>query len=197
LRLGILGGTFNPPHIGHLICAQEAYIQLGLDHVMLIPARIPPHKPVDDEPGAGHRLELCRLAVQGDQRISVSDIEIEREGTSYTVDTLSELHAQAPENELHLIVGGDVAAGLPHWREPERVLELATLAVAKRRGTPRARVDGALAGLQGADRAQFFRMPRIAISSTLIRDRVRTGEPIRYIVPEHVAAYIEQEGLYR
>ncbi len=164
---------------------------------MLIPARIPPHKPVDDEPGAEHRLELCRLAVQGDERISVSDIEIKREGTSFTVDTLSELHAQAPQNELHLIVGGDVAAGLPFWREPERVLELATLAVAKRRGTPRAQVDGALAGLRGADRAEFFRMPRIAISSTLIRERVRAGERIRYIVPEQVAAYIEQEGLYR
>jgi nicotinate-nucleotide adenylyltransferase len=197
MRVGILGGTFNPPHLGHLVCAQEAYIQLGLDHVTLIPARIPPHKPVDDEPGAAHRLELCRLAVAGDERISVSDIEVRRDGTSYTVDTLSELHELAPDTELSLIVGGDVAVGLPRWREPERVLSLTTLAVARRRGTPRAEVVRALAGLRGAERTEFFRMPRIAISSTLIRERVRAAQPIRYIVPDQVSAYIEQEGLYR
>jgi nicotinate-nucleotide adenylyltransferase len=196
VRVGLLGGTFNPPHLGHLVCAQEAYIQLGLDHVTLIPTRIPPHKPVDDEPGPEHRLELCRLAVQGDERICVSDIETRREGTSYTVDTLRELHERAPDHELYLIVGGDVAAGLSRWREPERVLSLATLAVAKRRGTRRSEIDGALANLAGAERTQFFWMPRIAISSTLIRDRVRDRLPIRYIVPDRVAEYIEQEGLY-
>ena len=196
MRVGLLGGTFNPPHLGHLVCAQEAYIQLGLDHVTLIPTRIPPHKPVDDEPGPEHRLELCRLAAQGDERISVSDIETRREGTSYTVDTLRELHERAPDHELYLIVGGDVAAGLSCWREPERVLSLATLAVAKHRGTRRSEIDGALADLAGAERTQFFWMPRIAISSTLIRDRVRGRLPIRYIVPDRVAEYIEQEGLY-
>src|ERR1700736_5599062 len=139
-----MGGTFNPPHLGHLVCAQEAYIQLHLDRVMLIPARIPPHKPVDDEPGAEHRLALCRLAVEGDERFSVSALETGRAGTSYTVDTLEELKSSAPENELFLILGGDVAAGLPSWREPERVLSLATVAVAERRGTARAAVDSAL-----------------------------------------------------
>src|SRR5207302_10223802 len=92
MKVGILGGTFNPPHLGHLVCAQEAYLQLGLDVVMLIPARTPPHKAVDDEPGPEHRLELCRRAVQGDERFTVSSIEIDRPGTSYTVDTLEELH---------------------------------------------------------------------------------------------------------
>ena len=144
MRIGILGGTFNPPHLGHLISAQEAYLQLGLDRVTLIPARIPPHKPVEDEPGPEHRLELCRLAIQGDERFDVSDLEVVRDGPSYTVDTLEELHSSAPEHELFLIVGGDIAAGLPSWREPERVLSLATLAVAKRRGTPWAAVDGAM-----------------------------------------------------
>jgi nicotinate-nucleotide adenylyltransferase len=196
MRVGILGGTFNPPHLGHLVCAQEAYIQLGLDHVMLIPARIPPHKPVEDEPGADHRLELCRLAVDGDGRMSVSDIEIRREGTSYTVDTLEELHERDPDSQLCLIVGGDVAAGLPRWREPERVLALATLAVARRRGTPRSAVETALAELPGAERTEFFRMPRIAISSTLIRERVHAGTSVRYLVPDQVSRYIEQEGLY-
>jgi len=196
VRVGILGGTFNPPHLGHLVCAQEAYLQLGLDRVMLIPARIPPHKPVEDEPGPEHRLELCRLAVDGDERFSVSDLETFRPGPSFTVDTLQELHATEPDNELFLIVGGDVAAGLPLWNEPERVLELARPAVAKRRGTPRARVDQALAGLRGGERAAFFQMPRIGISSTLLRRRVRAGEPIRYLVPDAVERYIGAQGLY-
>jgi nicotinate-nucleotide adenylyltransferase len=197
VRIGILGGTFNPPHLGHLVCAQEAYLQLRLDRVILIPARTPPHKPVEDEPGARHRLELCRCAVDGDERFEVSELEIERTGTSYTVDTLEELNSRAPDSELFLIVGGDVAAGLPLWREPERVLELATLAVAKRRGTARERVQQALIGLAGGDRAEYFRMPRIGISSTMIRRRVRAGEPIRYLTPTPVADYIQRHNLYR
>ena len=164
---------------------------------MLIPARIPPHKPVEDEPGVEHRLELCRLAVDGDERLTVSEIEVGRSGPSYTIDTLQELHDQAPDSELFLIVGGDIAAGLPRWRDPEGVLERATLAVAKRRGTSKARVDSAIAELQGGARTQFFQMPRIGISSTMIRRRVRSGQPIRYLVPEAVGRYIEREGLYR
>jgi nicotinate-nucleotide adenylyltransferase len=163
---------------------------------MLIPARIPPHKPVDDEPGAEYRLELCRRAIDGDARFSVSALEMARTGPSYTVDTLEELHSQAPESELFLILGGDVAAGLPQWREPERVLSLATIAVAKRRGTPRDLVDRALRSVKGGERAEFFRMPRIGISSTMVRRRARAGEPIKYIVPDAVASYIEEHGLY-
>ncbi len=195
-RVGILGGTFNPPHLGHLVCAQEAYEQLGLDRVTLIPARVPPHKPVEDEPGAEHRLALCRLAVDGDERFTVSDLEIEREGLSYTVDTLETLHAQSPDTELLLIVGGDIAVGLPRWHEPERVLSLARLAIAKRRGTSRAAVQAALERIPGGERSEFFRMPRIGISSTMVRGRVHGGRPIRYIVPDRVAAYIEQNNLY-
>jgi nicotinate-nucleotide adenylyltransferase len=197
VRIGILGGTFNPPHLGHLICAQEAYVQLGLDRVIMIPARIPPHKPVEDEPGATHRYELCRCAVDGDDRFQVSELEIERDGPSWTVDTLAELNSRAPENELFLIVGGDVAAGIPHWREPERVLSLATLAVAKRGGTARERVEAALGTVIGGERTAFFRMPRVAISSTDIRRRVRAGEPITYLTPDPVVRYIEEYGLYQ
>ncbi len=196
MRLGIFGGTFNPPHLGHLICAQEAYLQLGLDRVLLMPARMPPHKTVDEEPGPEHRLELCRLAVNGDQRFAVSDLEMKRDGPSYTVDTLEELHSQDPDTEMFLIVGGDVAAGLPQWHEPERVLSLATLAIAKRRGTPRASIEEALGTLRGGDRACFFRMPRVAFSSTMVRDRVRSGQPIRYIVPDGVDNYINEHELY-
>ena len=196
MRIGILGGTFNPPHLGHLICAQEAYLQLELDRVTLIPARIPPHKPVEDEPGPEHRLELCRVAVGDDERFDVSDVEITREGRSYTVDTLELLHSQDPESELFLIVGGDIAAGLPKWREPERVLALATLAVAGRRGTSRAEVDEALSGLPGGEQTAFFQMPTISVSSTVLRRRVRAGQPIRYYVPDSVVSYIDHHRLY-
>ncbi|MGI8507167.1 MAG: nicotinate-nucleotide adenylyltransferase [Solirubrobacteraceae bacterium] len=196
MRLGILGGTFNPPHLGHLVCAQEAYRELDLDRLVLIPARIPPHKPVEHEPGADHRLELCRLAAAGDERFAVSEIELGRDGPSYTVDTLQLLSTEASDTELVLIVGGDIAVGLPRWRDPERVLELATLAIAKRRGTARASVQTALRALRGGERAQFFEMPRIGVSSTMIRKRVAAGQPIRYLVPDPVAQYIDRHGLY-
>ncbi len=197
MRIGILGGTFNPPHLGHLVAAQEAYRELDLDQVTLIPAGTPPHKPVEDEPGAEHRLALCRLAVGDDDRFTVSDLELRRDGPSFTVDTLDVLRSQSPSDDLFLILGGDIAAGLPKWHEPERVLELATVAIAKRRGTTKAAVDDALAQLKGGDRARFFQMPRIGISSTMVRRRVRAGQPIRYFVPDGVMHYIETHGLYR
>ncbi|HUE26922.1 MAG TPA: nicotinate-nucleotide adenylyltransferase [Solirubrobacteraceae bacterium] len=197
MRIGILGGTFNPPHLGHLVCAQEAYLQLGLARVMLIPARIPPHKPVDEEPGVEHRLEMCRLAVVGDEeRFEVSDLEARRDGPSYTVDTLDELHSRMPDSELFLIVGGDVAIGFPSWREPEHVLSLATLAVAERPGTDGAAVERAIGQLRGGERARFFDMPEIGISSTMLRDRVRAGEPTKYLMPDAVRGYIDQHQLY-
>jgi nicotinate-nucleotide adenylyltransferase len=197
MRTGILGGTFNPPHLGHLVAAQEAYRELGLDQVMLIPAGIPPHKPVEAEPGPQHRLELCRLAIADDDRFTVSDLELRRDGPSFTVDTLKALSTQAPTNDLFLILGADIAAGLPEWHEPERVLELATVAIAKRRGTSRAAVTTALAGLKGGERARFFQMPSIGVSSTMLRRRVQAGQPIRYFVPDGVVDYIETHGLYR
>jgi len=196
VRVGILGGSFNPPHLGHLVCAQEAYLQLGLHLVMLIPARVPPHKPIEDEPGVEHRLELCRLAVEGDDRFTVSELEARRPGPSYTVDTLAQLHQTEPENELFLIVGGDAAVALPSWRDPERLLSLATPAVAKRSGTARSKVEGAMRELRGGNRAEFFPMPRIGVSSTIVRRRVKAGLPITYIVPDAVAGYIGEHGLY-
>jgi nicotinate-nucleotide adenylyltransferase len=195
-RIGILGGTFNPPHLGHLICGQEALIQLELDRIVMIPAGVPPHKEVDEDPGPGHRLELCRRAVSGDERFEVSALEMQRDGPSYTVDTLAELLQIAPDSELYLIVGGDVAAGLGSWREPERVLALATLAIARRRGTSRKAIDDTLSELEGGQRARFFRMPRIGISSTEIRERVQRHESIRYLVPDPVASYISDHQLY-
>jgi nicotinate-nucleotide adenylyltransferase len=198
VRVGILGGTFNPPHLGHLVCAQEAYVQLGLDRVMLVVAGMPPHKTVEVEPGPEHRLELCRLAVHGDEaRLQVSEMELARSGPSYTVDTLQELRSTTPDIELFLILGGDIAAGLPGWHEVERVLELATPVVAERRGTARSSIEEALNSLTGGDRARFFPMPPIGLSSTMIRERVRAGQPIRYFVPDAVDTYIQQHSLYK
>jgi nicotinate-nucleotide adenylyltransferase len=165
--------------------------------VLLIPAAIPPHKSVEQEPGAEHRLQMCRLAVGDDERFAVSDVELRRRGPSYTADTLAGLSSHAPTDELVLILGGDIAAGLPDWHEPERVLELATVAIAERRGTPREKIERALATLRGSERARFFEMPRIEISSTMVRRRVGEGLPIRYFVPDQVLDYVEREGLYR
>ncbi|HLH65961.1 MAG TPA: nicotinate-nucleotide adenylyltransferase [Solirubrobacteraceae bacterium] len=196
MRVGILGGTFNPPHLGHLICAQEAHRCLSLDRVVWIPTGIPPHKPLRGDPGARQRLRMCELAVAGDHRFEVSDLELRREGPSYTVDTLTALSQSAPGDELHLILGGDIAASLPQWREPERVLALATIAVAGRRGTAHSAVVRALASLRGGERARFFPMPRIGISSTMVRRRAGAGQPIRYLVPDAVAEHIQRHGLY-
>jgi nicotinate-nucleotide adenylyltransferase len=196
VRLGILGGTFNPPHLGHLVCAQEAFVQLELERVVLVPVFEPPHKDVEAEPGVEHRIELCRRAVAGDPRFAVSRIEADVPGRSYTVDTLRRLHDSRPEDELTFIVGGDMAHALPTWHEPEAVLSLATLGVAEREGVGRADIGERLAGLAGADRIRFFDMPRLDISSSMIRRRVAAGRPINYLVPDAVAAYIAAERLY-
>jgi nicotinate-nucleotide adenylyltransferase len=196
MRTGILGGTFNPPHLAHLVCAQEALWQLELDRVLLMPVAIPPHKEAEDDPGAETRLALCEAAVAGDDRLAVSRLELDRPGPSYTVDTLTALHATSPGDDLTFIVGGDMAASLPGWREPEAVLELATLAIAERGETRRPEIRERLAGLRGVDRVRFFAMPRMDLSSTGIRERVRAGRPIRYLVPDDVARLIGARGLY-
>ncbi|MDX6724409.1 MAG: nicotinate-nucleotide adenylyltransferase [Solirubrobacteraceae bacterium] len=195
--LGILGGTFNPPHIGHLVMAQEALDQLGLDRVELMPVSSPPHKEAAGDPGAAVRLELCRLAIAGDDRLAVSPLEIERGGASYTVDTLRALHERAPEHELTFIVGGDMAHSLPAWRDPEAVLELARLAVAERQELRREDIAHRLEPLHSGDRVVFFDMPRIDISSSAIRERIAAGRSIRYLVPDRVADEIRAQSLYR
>jgi nicotinate-nucleotide adenylyltransferase len=195
-RLGLLGGTFNPPHLAHLVCAQEAFVQLSLDRVLFVPVFEPPHKDVEAEPGVEHRIELCRRAVGDDPRFDVSRIEADTPGRSYTVDTLRKLHESNPEDDLTFIVGGDMAQALPTWQEPEAVLSLATLGVAEREGVRRADISERLSGLVGADRIRFFDMPRLDISSSMIRRRIALGRPIRYLVPDAVASYIADEGLY-
>jgi nicotinate-nucleotide adenylyltransferase len=195
--IGILGGTFNPPHIGHLICAQEAAAALGLERVLLMPVAVPPHKQAAGDPGAEHRVELCRLVAEEDERLEASRLEVDRGGPSYTVDTLAELREARPADELTFIAGADMASSLPAWREPERVLALARFAVAERAGTGRQEIARRLAGLAGAEGIAFFEMPRVDIASSDIRRRVAEGRPIRYLVTDAVAQYIGDHGLYR
>lgn len=197
MRVGILGGVFNPPHLGHLVCAQEAHLQLALDRVLLVPVGRAPHRDVVDDPGGAVRAELCELAAAGDDRLEVSRIEVERAGPSYTVDTLRALASTKPADNHVLILGADQAATLPDWHEPEEVLRLAVVAVAEREGARREQVRASVAGLAGAERVGFFDMPRIDVSSTLVRGRAAKGQPIRYLVPERVAAAVEQRSLYR
>jgi len=229
--LGVLGGTFNPPHRGHLALARCAREQLGLERVLLVPAHTAPYKADgshgEHDPGPGQRLRMCRLAVADcqdaghgqapaggrplracrdgvDAGLSVCALEIERGGVSYTVDTLSALHARHPHAQLTLIVGADVARTLGSWREPARLLELARVAVAERPGTPRAPVLDALAELRGggpgararSPEVSFLEMPAVEISSSLVRERVARGEPIEQLVGPSVARYIAERRLY-
>jgi len=196
LRVGILGGAFNPPHIGHLVCAQEALVQLELDRVVFVPVGEAPHRELEDDPGAEARLEMVELAIDGDERFSTSRIEIEREGPSYTVDTLEQLRAEAPGEELFLILGGDQAAALAAWHEPEQVLERATVAVLERLSWGRNAIGIKIGRLRGAEAVRYLDMPLMQVSSSMVRRRVRKGLPIRYLVPDGVASYIEANDLY-
>jgi nicotinate-nucleotide adenylyltransferase len=196
-RIGLLGGTFNPPHVGHLICAQDAWVHLGLDRVLFVPVHTPPHKEAPSDPGVEHRVALCEAAVGDDERLGVSRTDADVPGRSYTVDTLKRLHDARPGDQLTFIVGGDMAHSLPSWREPEAILSLAELGVAARGAVGREEILRALAGLHGVpERIRFFDMPRIDVSSTMVRSRVAARRPVRYLVPDAVAGHIAREGLY-
>ena len=196
MRVGILGGAFNPPHIGHLVCAQEALIQLELDTLVWVPVGEAPHRELQDDPGPEARLEMVELAIADDERFTSSRIEIDREGPSYTLDTLGELHKESPKDELFLILGGDQAAALATWHEPEKVLESATVAVFERMSWGRNAIMIKIGRMPGAERVRYLDMPLIQVSSSAIRRRVREGTAIRYLVPDKVADYISSHDLY-
>jgi nicotinate-nucleotide adenylyltransferase len=182
--------------VGHLVCAQEAHAQLGLEFVELMPTGQAPHREIAGDPGPDVRAQLCDRAAANDDRLRVGRLEIERPGPSYTADTLRLIHERHPGDELFVILGADQAARLKSWHEPEAVLELATVAVAARGGVDREQVAADCAGLAGAERMVFFDMPRLDISSSEIRARAASGRAIRYLVPDTVANLIAAESLY-
>lgn len=203
--LGILGGSFNPPHLGHLAVARHALEDLALERVVLMPAHTQPVKGSEEDPGPGHRLRMCQLAVAQVEGVGVCALEIERGGASYTVDTLRTIHASHPQLELTFIVGADTAGTLASWREPDALLELASLGVAARSGSDRGRVLDALAGLGlglgDADatrpRVRFLEMGTINVSSSAARLRAARGEPLDELLGSAVAGYVAEHGLYR
>jgi nicotinate-nucleotide adenylyltransferase len=195
--LGVLGGAFNPPHLGHLLLAQEARWQLDLERVLLMTTGRAPHKRIEDDPGAELRLEMARRAAGGEEAVEASPLEVEREGPSYSYLSLEELSEREPARELHFLLGADVAAGLESWERPERVVELAKLAIVPRQGVGMDAVQATLERLGVASRAAIIEMPLCGVSSTMIRERAAAGRPLRHLVPEEVAGLIEQRGLYR
>jgi nicotinate-nucleotide adenylyltransferase len=184
--------------VGHLVLAQEAAAQLGLERVLLVPTGRAPHKEIPEDPGREARLEMALAAVDGSGSFEIERLEIDAaehgEDPTYTYVTLEALDRQRDE-DLVWIMGADAAVGLREWRRPKRILELARLAVAGRPGVERSAVEAVLETL-GGGRAEFIEMPEIGVSSTMVRERVAAGRPIRYLVPDGVAALIEERGLY-
>ncbi len=195
--IGVLGSAFNPPHLGHLALAQEALWQLGLREVVLVPTGEAPHKRIADDPGRELRMTMTRLAAADDSRFSVSGLEVEREGPSYTYETLEMLAEEKGDTELVFVMGADAAVGLESWRNPERVVELARIAVASRAGVSEADVAAAMRSLGAEGRATMLEMPQFGVSSSAVRERAASGRPLRYLTPEPVARFIEEKGLYR
>ncbi|MFL5896859.1 MAG: nicotinate-nucleotide adenylyltransferase [Solirubrobacterales bacterium] len=195
--IGVLGSAFNPPHLGHLALAQEALWQLGLAEAILVPTGDAPHKRIADDPGREARMEMTRLAAEDDGRFSVSALEVQREGPSYTYETLEALAEERGDRDLVFVMGADAAVGLESWREPRRVVELADLAVARRAGVSDADVDEVMRSLGCGGRVTMLEMPQFGVSSSAVRARARRGRPLRYLVPDAVAAFIEEGEVYR
>jgi nicotinate-nucleotide adenylyltransferase len=201
MRIGIFGGTFDPIHLGHLILAEQCREQARLDQVLLVPAARPPHKPDQVMTPFARRVEMIALAIAGHRAFQIDELEKERLGPSYTIETLEALHQRYPQAELALILGSDCLPDLAHWREPVRILELATLLLAPRPGWslwPDQQLRASL-GLapEARLRQEVIHSPLIEISSRDLRRRVREGHTIRYLVPRAVEKYIEEHNLYK
>jgi nicotinate (nicotinamide) nucleotide adenylyltransferase/ribosome silencing factor RsfS/YbeB/iojap len=189
----VLGGTFDPPHIGHLIVASEALWQLQLDEVRLVPARVPPHKP-GPHLSAESRARCLERAVAGRPGLSVSQVELEREGPSYTADTLETMAADEPGVRLWFVLGADQLAELPGWHDPQRILSAARLAAVPRAGRGRKELE-ALARRVAPGLVDWLEVPEIGVSSTMIRERIAGGRPVRFLVPPEVEQALAEEGL--
>ncbi len=202
MRIGILGGTFNPVHIGHLIIAEEVYYRHGLSRVIFIPAGIPPHKGAENLTEARHRYEMVKLATKDNDHFEVSDEEVSREGKSFTIDTVdANPERYGKDSDLHLIVGMDTVNELPTWKDIKRLSTLCRIVVVNRPGNTLANLDQ-LIPVMGKEKVEEIKrihveIPPIGISSTDIRDRLKKGLHTRYIVPPEVRQYIEKHGLYK
>ena len=192
-RVGLFGGSFNPVHVGHLVIAEQALSQAALDLVLWMPAFRPPHKAAEHLPSAFDRLAMCRLATVGHPGFDVSDLEIQREGVSYTVDTVVELERLHPDWDLHLILGGDSLSALNTWKNPEALLENVTLIVYPRHGdeTTADRLTATQTG------GILLDAPLLAISASDVRGRLARGQSARYLLPDRVLSYVEDHALYR
>lgn len=194
-RVGLFGGVFNPIHLGHLLCAQAAYEQLALDHVVMMPAGQPPHREVEGGIAPDVRLKMCRLGAAGDPKLQVSDYEVGHPGPAYTVDTVAALQDQIGA-KIVLILGSDQGVQLGSWKNPEKLLKLCSLAITERVGVDLDDVRRTVHDIDSDAELEFFKMPAVEISSSLIRGRVRKGQSIRYMVPEGVAEKIAEGQFY-
>ncbi|MBI2191000.1 MAG: nicotinate-nucleotide adenylyltransferase [Planctomycetes bacterium] len=200
MKIGLLGGSFNPVHLGHLILAEQVRDALGLDRVLFIPVRHPPHKSGEALAPAEHRSAMVQVAVRLNPRFEMSDLELRREGTSYTIDTVRDIRRKMPNDTLFFIVGSDSVPELPAWKDMDQLVRLCRFAVGARPGASSSAFE-ALRGRLPDDtisslRANFVPIPLIEISASEIRARVRTGRSIRHLVPEGVHDYIRTHGLY-
>jgi nicotinate-nucleotide adenylyltransferase len=196
VKVGLFGGTFDPPHAGHLIVAQDAATALGLDRILFIPAAQPPHKQHTVVSPADLRARMISLATAADERFAVDTLELQRSGPSYTVDTVQQLTESWPAVEWTLLIGADQHAEFHTWREPERIRRLARIGVLEREGTAAVTTAAARGAAAAEAAAVHVAVTRIDISSTMIRLRVAAGQPIRYLVPEPVEEFIFQQQLY-
>jgi len=192
MTVGLFGGSFNPPHLAHLIVAETMREQFLLDQIWWIPASTPPHKTEAALAEPVHRFAMTRRATQDHPAFAVSDVEVQRAGTSYTVDTVRMLQATYPDHTFSLLLGGDAVRGFGAWRQPEEIAARVPLLVYHRPGIALLDVPAFLEG-----RVRVAEAPLLSISGTDIRARVRAGRSIRYLVPDAVRTYIEAHGLYR
>lgn len=191
MRVGLFGGSFNPPHVAHLILTETIREQFALDHILWIPAYQPPHKDPSHLANAEHRLAMVQLATAQNEHFAVSDLEIQRQGTSYTFDTICYLQEQHPETQFFFLLGGDSLAGFPTWYQPQAILERVPLLVYHRPGSPPTIPEGL-----SASRIHFTTAPQMDLASAYIRQRLHMKQSIRYLVPETVRIYIQEHHLY-
>jgi nicotinate-nucleotide adenylyltransferase len=202
-RIGVMGGTFDPIHVGHLVTAEEAWKQFQLDQVLFVPSGYPPHKEERRNLDADSRYLMAVIATSSNPHFKVSRMEIERAGPSYTIDTVRELHGVYGKNtEIFFITGADAILEILTWKEPEKVLEECTFIAATRPGYDLRKMEESLPEAEKArhdsdPRVLVMEIPALAISSTDIRKRIEEGRPIRYLVPEGVSEFIEKNRFYR